>query len=141
MAIRGAVRWKPDAYRSSIEATVAELNPTGVQPPDAQGNPQPDSGVPGGSVVMIAQAVAYDDTIVTGANYQAGDPATERNIVVLHERTYTFDLSVAHTSTQAQIDTLLTNTLNSYRSWILPAGPALVRMFYSARRSAPILVG
>jgi hypothetical protein len=126
MAIKGAVRWKPDTYRSSIEATVMELDPS-VTPP-------------GGSVVLIIQAIAYDDTVVTPANYQAGHPDTERNIIVLHEQVKQYALSAAHSMTTAAINSFLAGELVAYKNWVLPAGPALIKAFYGARTTAPLLV-
>lgn len=141
MAIRGAVRWKPDAFRSSLETTVIDLNPTG-QYSDAQGNPLPPTGIPGGTVVFVLQAVAYDDArLGIPANpYRPGHPETEKEVVVLHEETRQYALSAVNGLTQAQINAFLASELTSYKNWILPAGPNLVKVFYSARLSAPILV-
>lgn len=60
MAIKAAVRWKPDTYRSSLETTVSGFDGTTVT----------------GSIVQITQLVAYDDSVVTGGNYKPGDPST-----------------------------------------------------------------
>lgn len=141
MAIKGAVRWKPTMYRSSMETTVIDLNPRGEQY-DEEGDVTGQTGIPEGTLVFIAQAVAYDDAAVgTTANpYRPGDPATERHVVILHERTYTKSLAAAHAATQAQIDADLAATLAAYRDWILPAGPALVKAYYAARMAAPVLV-
>jgi hypothetical protein len=141
MAIKGAVRWKPDAYRSSIEATVIDLNPTG-QYNDAEGNPLPPTGVPGGTIILVAQAVAYDDAKVGGAGnpYRPGHPDTEREIVVLHEQTRQYDLSAVQTMTQAQVNSFLNSELIAYKNWVLPAGTSLVKTFYSARMAPPVLV-
>lgn len=66
MAIRGAVRFKPDMYRSTLEATVGELNAAATPPT--------------GTVFMVAQLVAYDDTRVGAAGnpYVPGAAASRR---------------------------------------------------------------
>ena len=141
MAIKGAVRWKPDTYRSSIEATVVDLNPLG-QYSDVDGNPLPPTGVPGGTLIFVIQAVAYDDTKLgtVGNPYRPGHPDTEREIVVLHEQTRQYDLSAVQTMTQAQVNSFLNSELLAYKTWVLPAGASLVKAFYGARMSAPVLV-
>lgn len=142
MAIRIAFRWKPDAYRSTNEATVADLRPRGESPaPETPGQPPAEpTGVPAGTIVMIQQAVAYDTDRLSAASYRPGDPATERNIVVLHERVRQYDLTAAHNASQAQIDTFLATELAGYRDWVAPAIPALARVAYAARQSTPIVL-
>lgn len=143
MAIKGGVRWKPDQYRTSLEATVTDLNPTGQQY-DENGNPTTATGVPEGTVVMIAQAVAYDDAVFgDGAGqvpYRPGDPETERHLVVLHEETKMYELSAAYAPTAAQIDAFFAAELEAYRDWVLPAGGTLAKVMYTARMAPPILV-
>lgn len=126
MAIRGAVRWRPDTYRSPLLATVAELDPT-AEPPT-------------GSIVMVAQLVAYDDTQLTGANYQPGHPDTERKLVILHERTYTKELAAFATMTQSEASAAWADTLADYKAWVLPAGPTLLKAIRAARTAAPQVI-
>lgn len=126
MAIKGAARWKPDVYRTSLESTVIELDPA--------------ASPPSGIVVMIAQLVVYDDTVVTPANYLAGDPATERNITVLFEQPVSKALGPFTAMTGAQALAEWDAALSTFAAWVQPAGVVLVRAIRNARRSAPITV-
>lgn len=126
MAIRGAVRFKPDMYKSSLETTVANLNPAAAPPT--------------GTVYMPVQLVAYDDTVVTAGNYKPGDPATEREITVLYEDTLSMELSAFNGITQAAATTLWTNALANWKALVTPAGPNLLKAIRSARLTPPSVV-
>lgn len=123
MAIRGAVRFKPDMYRSSLEATVAGLNAAATPPT--------------GSIVMMAQLVAYDDTVVTGANYKPGRPDIEQEITVLYEEPIMMDLSVFSGKTQAQSTAMWSTALTDFANRVSPAAVSLLRAIRAARLSAP----
>lgn len=126
MAIKAAVRIKPDTYRSSLSTTIQNFDPAAAPPT--------------GQVVMVAQAIVYDDAVLTGTNYQPGDPVTERNIVVLYEEVITKELAVFNSLTQAQATAEWTAALNEFMTRILPAGPTLVKAIRSARLAAPVPV-
>lgn len=126
MAIRGAVRYKPDTYRSTLSTTIANFDPAATPP--------------AGTIVMTAQAIAYDDTQVTAANYQPGDPATERNLVVLYEEPISMELAAFDGLTQAAASQLWTDALTAFKTRLTPAGPVLVKAIRSARLAPPILV-
>lgn len=127
MAIQAAVRWKPDIYRSSLETTIQDFDPTATPPT--------------GQVVMTAQAVVFDNTVVTGANYKPGDPATERNIVVLYEEPITMELAAFDGLTEAQAKAAWDAALADFLARVTPAGPLLIRTIRAARISPPIVVG
>lgn len=139
MAVKGAVRYKPDTYRSSLETLVAGLSPQGAQTnPGVQ--PPTYDGVPAGDVVMVAQLVAYDDVQLQLANYKPGDPLTEQYITVLHERPITLALAAFNGLTQTQATALWTAELNSYKTWVTPAATTLLRAIRAARRANPVLL-
>jgi hypothetical protein len=89
---------------------------------------------------MVAQAVAYDDTVVTGATYQAGDPATERNLVVLYEEPITKELAIFEPMTAAQATAEWAAALDAFKARVLPAGPLLVKAIRTARIAPPVLI-
>jgi hypothetical protein len=126
MAIKGAVRWRPDAFRSPLTTTVANLDPTATPP--------------AGQVVMIAQLVAYDETAVTGANYRAGDPATERELVILYEEPVSMELAAFDGLTNAAAAALWSTALDAFKARVLPAGPVLVKAIRAARIAPPVLI-
>lgn len=126
MAIRVACRWKPDTYRSSLETTVAGLDPAAMPP--------------AGTIVMHAQLCAYDDTVVTGASYKAGDPVTERAIVVLYEESISMDLAGFDSLTQAQATQQWADALAVFRDRVSPAAPALLRAIRAARIASPVVL-
>jgi hypothetical protein len=127
MAVRGAVRFKPDTNKTALEATIGGLNAAATPPT--------------GTVYMVAQLVAYDDTVVTPANYTAGDPATERNITVLYEETLSKDLAVFNGINQAAATALWATALTAWRDQIAPAAPNMLKAIRGARRAAPVLLG
>lgn len=127
MAIKGAVRFKPDVYRSSLETTVAGLNAAATPPT--------------GTVVMRVQLVAYDDTVVTGGNYSPGEPSTEKNLVILYEDTLQMELAAFNGLTQNQATTLWTNALSAWGNSVLPAAPNLVKAIRGARVAPPVVIG
>jgi len=124
MAQRLAARYKPDTYRSSLETLVQNFNPTAVT----------------GTIVLPVQLCMYDDTVVTGANYQPGDPASERNINVLYEDQLLFDIATLGAMTQANLSTFLANQLTAWGQSVKAAGPALGRIVVTAKRAAPVQV-
>lgn len=126
MAIKGAVRFAPDVYRSSLETTVAALDPAATPPT--------------GTVVMRVQLVAYDDAVVTGGNYSAGDPATEKNLVVLYEDTLQMELATFNGLTQPQATTLWTNALSAWGATVSPAALNLLKAIRGARISPPVVI-
>ena len=126
MAIKGAVRWRPDAFRSPLTTTVANLDPAATPPT--------------GQVVMIAQALVYDDTKVTGANYKPGDPATERELVILYEEPVSMELAAFDGLTEAQAAALWEDALTAFKTRVLPAGPVLIRAIRTARTAPPVVI-
>lgn len=126
MAIKGAVRFKPDMWKSTLESTVGGLDPAATPPT--------------GTVYMPVQLVAYDDAVVTGGNYSPGEPATEKNITVLYEDTLQLELAAFQGINQAAATALWTAALNNWKTWITPAGVNLLKATRSARLSAPILL-
>lgn len=129
MAIRGAVRFKPDMYRSTLEATVGAL--------DASATP------PTGTVYMPVQLVAYNDTEVgtQGNPYVAGDPASERFITVLYEETLQMELAAFQGKSQAAATAMWTAALTEWRDAVAPAGPNLLKAIRAARIAPPVLLG
>lgn len=126
MALKGAVRFKPDVYRTSMEATVGSLDPA--------------ASPPSGTVYMVAQLVAYDDAVVTGGNYKPGDPATEQNVTVLYEETLSQELAAFAGLTQPQATALWTAALNAFQVRVTPAGPVLLRAIRAARLTPPVVL-
>ena len=126
MAIKGAVRWRPDAFRTPLTTTVANLDPAATPPT--------------GQVVMHAQLVAYDDADVTPANYKAGDVATERDLVILYEEPISMELAAFDGLTNAQAAALWATALNEFKTRVTPAGPNLLKAIRTARRAAPVLI-
>lgn len=124
--IRGAARFKPDMYRSSLETTVAGLDPSATPP--------------SGAVYMPVQLVAYDDQVVTGQNYVPGDPATEKNITILYEDTLQMALEAFDGKTQNQASAMWQEALESWRDAVAPAGPNLLKAIRSARLSPPSIL-
>lgn len=139
MAIKGAARWKPDSYRTTLEATVLGLNPTG-ETTDPETGETTQTGTPEGTVVMTAQLVAYDDTQLTGQNYQAGHPDTERKLVVLYEETVMKSLGGFASMTQAEAAAEWATALQAFSARVAPAGPALVKAIRAARTAPPVLI-
>lgn len=126
MALKGAVRWKPDTYESSILTKISSFDPTTTPPT--------------GDVVMIAQLVMYNDVIVTPENYKKGDPATESNITVLYEAPITKSLSSFSGMTAGQMATEWANTLSTFRLFVQPAATYLANVLWTARNAPPILL-
>lgn len=128
MTIKGAVRFTPDMYKSTLEATVGSL--------DASATP------PTGTVYMPVQLVAYNDTEVgTQANpYIPGDPASERYITVLYAGTLSMELAAFQGINQAAATALWTTALNAWKDAVTPAGPNLLKAIRAARIAPPILI-
>lgn len=128
MAIRGAVRWRPDIGRSSLESYLEDFNPD-VTPPT-------------GNVVMIAQVVAYETTDFGGANppYREGDPASERLITIIDQIVVRKSIPAMYAMTQAQIDAEWEASRQAIATRYLPHGPALIRMIRGARKAPPLLL-
>lgn len=126
MALKGAVRFKPDMYRSSLEATVLSLNPL--------------ASPPTGTVVMPVQLVAYDDAVVTAGNYVPGDADTEKNITVLYETSLQMELAAFNGLTQPQATALWTNALATWKTWVTPAALNLLRATRAARLTPPSVI-
>lgn len=131
MAIKGAVRWKPDTYRTSLEATVLELDPA----PEGGGPPE-------GTVVMTAQLVAYDDTSFGAGNaYRPGHRDTEDKLVILYEEPVTKALAPFKAMTAQEAQAEWATALEAFRDRVLPAGSTLVKAIRAARLAPPILIG
>lgn len=126
MAIKAAVRWKPDIGRTSLETTIQNFAPSSVPP--------------AGNIVRTAQLVGYDDTVVTGANYAAGDPQTERRLIVLYETPITLDLAGFASLTAAQARALWDSALTDFGTTVRPAAPTLVIAQLGAMQSAPVVL-
>jgi hypothetical protein len=131
MAIKGAVRFKPDMYRSTLEATVGGLQPT----PEGGGPPK-------GTVYMPVQLVAYDDAQVgTGGNpYVPGAPASEQFITVLYEDTLQMDLAAFNGISQAAATALWATALDNWKTWVTPAGVNLLKATRAARNLPPSVI-
>ena len=136
MATRGAVRWRPDVGRSASQATIMDFNPA---PLDENG--LPSGGPPTGSVVMIAQVIAYNNERVDTAAkpYRPGHQDTEEDITVLYEQVFTKELAVIGKMTQAQAEAEWAATLQSFRDTHLGAIDPLIKAIRAARRSKPLL--
>lgn len=139
MAITGGVRWKPDTYRSTVNTTIQNFNPTGTTT-DPETGETTETGIPSGGVVMIAQAVAYDTEDFANAPYLPGDPETERKLVILYEEPIVKDLSAFHNMTQAEADAEWRNSLQDFLDRVLPAAGTLVKAVRPARIAPPILL-
>ena len=127
MAIKGACRWKPDIYKTSLETTVANLDPTATPPT--------------GSVVMTAQLVGYDDTKIGAGNpYAPGASGVEQFITVLYEEPITKELSAFEVMSQAQATAEWAAALDAFKTRVLPAGPLLLKAIRAAKIAAPILI-
>jgi len=113
-------------FRSTLEATVMGLEPAATPPT--------------GTVVMPAQLIAYDDTVVTPANYEAGNVDTERHITVLYEEPLTMDLAAFDGITQAAATALWTDALEQWKTRILPAAPNMLKAIRAARRTNPSVI-
>lgn len=95
MAVKYAVRWKPDINRSSLE--------TKIQNRDMSADP-PNSG----NRVRCLQLVAFDDSQVgvSGNAYVPGAPATEQFITIIDERVVTLGIAAFTGLTFAQSQAL-----------------------------------
>lgn len=80
MAAKYAIRWRPQAYRSTTETIIEGKNPSSTNP---QGEPATPSL---GSRIKVLQLVVYDDTQITAQNpYRPGHPDTERYLEIADE--------------------------------------------------------
>lgn len=80
MAAKYAVRWRPPAYRSTIE-TIIQNKELNANPPRY------------GNRVKVLQLVAYDDASINAQNpYRPGHPDTERYIEVAEEVVISLDV-------------------------------------------------
>lgn len=121
MAVKAAIRYKPDTYRSGLETLVEGFNPaTGT-----------------GTIILPVQVCIYDDVVVTGANYVPGDPSSERNINVLYEDQLRFDIATLAAMTQANLSTFLNTQLVNWGQSVKTGMPGLGRIVWAARRLAP----
>lgn len=129
MAIKGAVRFAPDMYKSALESTVGQLN--------AAASP------PTGTVFMPVQLVTYDDTKVgtAGNPYVPGDPASEVHITILYTDTLSMELAAFQGKSQAAATALWTDAITAWRDAVAPAGPNLLKAIRAARIAPPILLG
>lgn len=123
MAVRGGYRWKPDAYRSTTSTTIQDFDPSA--------NP------PTGGVVMIAQAIAYDDAALKDVAYRAGVSDTEAAIVVLYEEPVVMDLTAFASMTGAEATAAWGTALTDFETRVAPAMPVLIRAIVPARQAAP----
>lgn len=121
MAMKAAIRWKPDVMRTSLE-TLSLIDTAGE-----------------GSITMIAQLVAYDDTKVNGATYVPGDFASEKYIVVCNEQVYTYDIA-GLPSTFAQIQAKFAADMAAYRDAIQPNALRLALICAAAKLATPVPV-
>lgn len=130
MAVVGAVRWKPDTYRSSLETTVAGLSV------DPEGD-----GPPEGTIVMVAQLVAYDDQRFPNPQaYQSGNPATEQWVTVLYAEPIMMDLSAFASMTDQQAQDAWADALAAFGARLLPAVPVLIRAVRAAKIAPPVTI-
>ncbi len=126
MAIKAAVRWQPDAFRTSLETTIQNFDPTTTPP--------------SGTLIRMAQLVVYDDTEVTGGNYAAGDPATERNLVLLYAEPIGMELALFQPLNAAASAAAWATALQAFANRVTPAVALLVKAQRAAMRTAPIVL-
>lgn len=128
MAVKRAVRWQPDAKMNVQQTLIGGL--------DTSTNPA------GGTVTMVAQLVAYDDTVVTGGNYSAGDPATEKNLAILYQEPVSMDLASFNGLTAANAKAQWDAALAAFgtRMQTNAADALIQKAVLSARRSAPVVI-
>jgi hypothetical protein len=119
--MKAAIRWKPDVMRTSLE-TLSIVDQAGE-----------------GSITMIAQLVAYDDTKVNGATYVPGDFASEKFIVVCHERVFTYDIA-GLPAAFAQIQAKFAADMAAFRDEIQPNALRLALICAAAKLSPPVAV-
>ena len=108
MAFQTGVRFKPDTYKSQLEAIIMGFDPTSTPPT--------------GTRVFPVQIVAYNDARFNVANYDAGDPATEKRLRVLYTETIQVEIAPWATMTINQIEADLNARLDA---WALSVKPAL----------------
>lgn len=127
MAIQTGVRWKPSVYRSSQETINQGLNPAATPP--------------AGTIVRIAQLVAYDDTKVTtvGNPYAPGTPATESQMYILDEIPVGLDLTAMNGKSQAQITAMWGAALAAQKTYWQPAVANLVKSEIGVQLTPPSL--
>jgi hypothetical protein len=123
MALAVRARYKPDAFRSSLESLVANLDAT-VTPPTA-------------TLALPVQVVVYDDTVVTAATYRPGDPAVEQYITVVIEETLSVALEGFAALTAAEATADFAARLDAWVLTVKPALPLLAKALYAARRLPP----
>lgn len=96
MAIKYAARWRPVAYRSTIESIIV---PAGT---DDEGNPTGP-----GWRVQTLQAIVFDDARFAAGNpYKPGDPATEQHLAIIEEVPIQLDIAAFAGKTYAQAKAL-----------------------------------
>jgi len=131
MAIKGAIRWKPDVYRSSTNTTIA-----GLVLPAATSTDKPQ-----GTIIMIAQAVTFDDIRFGPVNaYRPGHVESEIFVDVLFEQAIQKDISVFIGKSYAECEAIWDAELEAFKTWVTPHGTLLVNAIRPARRASFKLV-
>ena len=123
MATVDRARYKPDTYRSTLEAIVAELNPT-VTPPT-------------GTVYLPVQIVSFNDTDFPAANYRPGDNGIEQFVTVIYESVISVQLEGFEGMTAQQVQDDLIARLDAWAQTVKPAIPRLRRIIRAAKRLPP----
>ncbi len=121
MAMQDRARYKPDMQRSTLEALVANLDPTATPPT--------------GTVYLPVQVITYDDGDIPA--YRPGDPEIEQYVTVLHEDTLSFALDGFGGLTAAGVLAQMEGRLDSWAATVKPAVPMLRRIIRAAKRTAP----
>lgn len=119
MAITARVRFVPDVL--SDKTTVAG------------GDPQAGTG----TAYFPIQVCVYDDAVVTAQNYSPGDPATEKNINVVHSDVIQGDLAALAAMTNAAFQGWCDQQLDAWATANKPLLTSLARLRFLAMRRPP----
>lgn len=126
MAVRAAVRFKPEVGRSALETTIQNRDYS-VTPPT-------------GGMVRTVQLVAWDDASVSVANYKAGLPETERHLVIVDQDTVTMDISAFHGTTYAEAEALWQPVLDAAAARWQPVLATLLRAAAGSVMANPVVL-
>lgn len=105
-------RWKPDLNRSALESLIQGFDPA----------------TNGGTIVLHAQIVMYDDARYNPAVAVQGKPDDEVELSIMWEEPLMFDLATLAAMTQPNVTAFLTKALDNWAQTIKPAGAGLVRI-------------
>lgn len=126
MAIKAAVRFKPEVGRTPLETT--------IQTPDFTATP------PTGGMVRIIQLVGWDDATLPLASYQAGMPDSERRLVVIDQKAVTLDISAFSGITYAAAEALWQAELTAAAAEWTPVLATLLRAAAGSVLADPVVL-